>query len=210
MSEIVTYLRGKTLLITGATGFLAKAVVEKILRCAPEVGRIYLVVRARRRKDGTTLTARERVEEEIFQSAAFARLRETHGDRFADIMGAKVHAIEGDLTLDHLGLEPDLYRRLAAEVDVVLTCAASVTFDEEIDAALQLNTLGARRMMEFARVVRRRHAGPRLDGLRQRPDQGPHSRSPAPSGLVHGPGNGAKRRVFRPGTGNSGHTRQGG
>ena len=37
MSEIVTYLRGKTLLITGATGFLAKAVVEKILRCAPEV-----------------------------------------------------------------------------------------------------------------------------------------------------------------------------
>ena len=89
MSEIVTYLRGKTLLITGATGFLAKAVVEKILRCAPEVGRIYLVVRARRRKDGTTLTARERVEEEILQSAAFARLRETHGDRFADIMGAR-------------------------------------------------------------------------------------------------------------------------
>ncbi len=151
MSEIVTYLRGKTLLITGATGFLAKAIVEKILRCAPEVGRIYLVVRARRRKDGTTLTARERVEEEILQSAAFARLRETHGDRFADIMRAKVHAVEGDLTLDHLGLEPDLYRRLAAEVDVVLTCAASVTFDEEIDAALQLNTLGARRMMEFAK-----------------------------------------------------------
>lgn len=151
MSEIVSYLRGKTLLITGATGFLAKAVVEKILRCAPEVGRIYLVVRARRRKDGTTLTARERVEEEILQSAAFARLRETHGDRFAGFMGAKVHAVEGDLTLDHLGLEPDLYRRLAAEVDVVLTCAASVTFDEEIDAALQLNTLGARRMLEFAR-----------------------------------------------------------
>ena len=150
MSEIVTYLQGKTLLITGATGFLAKAIVEKILRCAPEVGRIYLVVRARRRKDGTTLTARERVEEEILQSAAFARLRETHGDRFADVMRAKVHAVEGDLTLDHLGLEPDLYRRLAAEVDVVLTCAASVTFDEEIDAALQLNTLGARRMMDFA------------------------------------------------------------
>ena len=151
MSEIVTYLRGKTLLITGATGFLAKAVVEKILRCAPDVGRIYLVVRSRRRKDGTTLSARERVEEEILQSAAFARLRATHGDRFAEVMRAKVHAVEGDLTLDHLGLEPDLYHRLAAEVDVVLTCAASVTFDEEIDAALQLNALGARRMLDFAK-----------------------------------------------------------
>jgi len=152
MSEIVTYLRGKTLLITGATGFLAKAIVEKILRCAPEVGRVYLVVRSRRKKDGTTLSARERVEGEILQSAAFARLREIHGDRFADVMSAKVHAVEGDLTLDHLGLEPDLYNRLAAEVNVVLTCAASVTFDEEIDAALQLNALGARRMLDFARA----------------------------------------------------------
>lgn len=152
MSQIVTYLRKKTLLITGATGFLAKAVVEKILRCAPEVGRIYLVVRSRRKKDGTTLSAAERVEDEILRSAAFARLRETHGDRFAPFMAEKVHAIEGDLTLDHLGLEPDLYQRLAEEVNVVLTCAASVTFDEEIDAALQLNALGARRMMEFART----------------------------------------------------------
>ena len=152
MSEIVTYLSGKTLLITGATGFLAKAVVEKILRCAPEVGRVYLVVRSRRKKDGTTLSARERVEEEILQSAAFARLRDIHGDRFSEVMSAKVHAVEGDLTLDHLGLEPDLYHRLAAEVNVVLTCAASVTFDEEIDAALQLNALGARRMLDFARA----------------------------------------------------------
>ena len=152
MSEMVTYLRGKTLLITGATGFLAKAVVEKILWCAPEVGRIYLVVRSRRKKDGTTLSAQDRVEDEIFQSAAFARLRDIHGDRFATVMDEKVHAVEGDLTHDHLGLEPDLYQRLAGEVNVVLTCAASVTFDEEIDAALQLNALGARRMLEFAKA----------------------------------------------------------
>ena len=155
MSEIVTYLRGKTLLITGATGFLAKAVVEKILRCVPEVGRVYLVVRPRRKKDGTTLSAAERVEDEILQSAAFARLREMHGDRFAPFMAEKVQAVEGDLTLDHLGLEPELYRRLSEEVNVVLTCAASVTFDEEIDAALQLNALGVRRMMEFARTCNR-------------------------------------------------------
>lgn len=152
MSEIGTYLRGTTLLITGATGFLAKAVVEKILRCAPDVGRIYLIVRSRRKKDGTTLSANERVVDEIFQSAAFARLREIYGDRFSTFMAEKVHAIEGDLTLDHLGLEPDVYQRLANEVNVVLTCAASVTFDEEIDAALRLNALGARRMLEFART----------------------------------------------------------
>ncbi len=151
MSEIVTCLRGKTLLITGATGFLAKAVVEKILRCVPDVERIYLVVRSRRKKDGTTLSAQERVEKEVLCSAAFARLRDLHGSGFGKVMRAKVRAIEGDLTLDHLGLEPNLYQRLASEVDIVLTCAASVTFDEEIDAALQLNALGARRMLDFAK-----------------------------------------------------------
>ena len=209
MSEIVTYLRGKRLLITGATGFLAKALVEKILRCAPDVGRLYLVVRSRRRKDGTTLSAKERVEEEILQSAAFARLREIHGDRYAEFMGEKVHAVEGDLTLDHLGLEPELYQRLAAEVHVVLTCAASVTFDEEIDAALQLNALGAKRMLEFAHAcadamlvhvstayVNGQRKG-RIPEVPPRPD------------WSMAPGNGAKRSVFRPGAGNEGHPRQG-
>lgn len=151
MSEIASYLRGKTLLITGTTGFLAKGVVEKILRYAPEVERMYLLIRAKRQRDGTTLSAADRLDDEILTSSAFARLRDMHGDRFMEIMHDKIHAVTGDLTLDHLGFEPELYDRLRQEVQIVLTCAASVTFDEEIDAALQLNTLGARRIMEFAR-----------------------------------------------------------
>jgi len=152
MSEIAAYLHGKTLLITGTTGFLAKGLIEKILRYAPEIERMYLLIRTKRQRDGTILTAADRLDNEILPSSAFARLRETHGDRFMTVMHEKIHALTGDLTLDHLGFEPDLYERLMREVQIVVTCAASVTFDEEIDAALQLNTLGVRRILEFAKA----------------------------------------------------------
>ncbi len=154
MSEIVTYLRGKTLLITGSTGFLAKAVVEKILRCAPEVNQIYLLIRSRQKKDGTFISVKDRMTTDVFGSPAFSRLRKSYGENFQIFVDEKVCAIEGDLTLEKLGLKEDIYKQLSEEVNVVLTCAASVTFDEEIDAALQLNALGARRMLEFAKSCR--------------------------------------------------------
>ena len=39
------YLRGKTVLLTGGTGFLGKVVVDRLLTCAPDIGRIYLLIR---------------------------------------------------------------------------------------------------------------------------------------------------------------------
>jgi fatty acyl-CoA reductase len=41
-SRVASFLSGKTLLVTGTTGFLAKAIVEKILFEAPDVRRLYL------------------------------------------------------------------------------------------------------------------------------------------------------------------------
>ncbi|MBM3264662.1 MAG: SDR family oxidoreductase [candidate division Zixibacteria bacterium] len=154
MSQIASFLSGKTLLITGTTGFLAKGVVEKIMRRTPDVGRIYLLIRNKRQKDGSVIAAPERVETEVLQSSAFSRLRGIYGDRFREVMREKIVAVAGDLTLDRLGIEPEDYARLTDEVQIVVNSAASVTFDEEIDAALQLNTLGARRILEFASACR--------------------------------------------------------
>nr|XP_029150693.1 probable fatty acyl-CoA reductase 4 [Arachis hypogaea] len=45
-NSVEEYFKEKTILITGATGFLAKILVEKILRVQPNIKRLYLVVRA--------------------------------------------------------------------------------------------------------------------------------------------------------------------
>ena len=43
--NVKEFYKGKTILITGCTGFLAKVILEKILRSCPDVDKIYLMVR---------------------------------------------------------------------------------------------------------------------------------------------------------------------
>ena len=42
---LTDYYAGKTILLTGATGFLGKVVLEKVLRSLPVVKTIYLAIK---------------------------------------------------------------------------------------------------------------------------------------------------------------------
>ena len=57
-SEIAQYYVGKSIFMTGATGFLGKALVEKLLRECSGLKSIYLLVRKKKEK-----SASERVDE---------------------------------------------------------------------------------------------------------------------------------------------------
>ena len=46
--SVQSALSGKRILLTGTTGFLAKVVLEKLIRAVPSVGRIILVIRGNR------------------------------------------------------------------------------------------------------------------------------------------------------------------
>ncbi|MFQ5424109.1 MAG: AMP-binding protein [Phycisphaerae bacterium] len=146
--RIADRLRGRRLLVTGATGLLAKVFTEKLLRSVPEIGRIHLLIR-RRPSDG--LTSDERVRREVFGSSIFDRLRALHGPRFESLWRDKIRVVSGDLTHGRLGLTDADYASLTREIDGVVNSAATVTFDERLDLAHSLNTLGPRRLLEFAR-----------------------------------------------------------
>ena len=154
MSVVIPFLSRKVLFVTGATGFLGKGTVEKILRHAPDVGRIYLMVRPQSRGAGKPISADDRLEREVLQSSAFARLREKLGERFGEVMREKLVAVPSDLAKDRLGMDEETYGRLTREVDIVINSAATVVFDEPIDRALAQNTLGAMRIVEFAKACR--------------------------------------------------------
>ncbi|MBT3602532.1 MAG: hypothetical protein HN521_05625, partial [Candidatus Latescibacteria bacterium] len=153
MSRIVPFLNRKVFYITGATGFLAKGVVAKLLSHAPDIERIYLMIRPRSRTSGKVITPEERLVSEIIQANAFGALRKKMGDdQFEALMRDKLVAVPSDLTKERLGIEDEMYAQLTRDVDIVINCAATVVFDEPLDMALAQNTLGPMRVVEFAKA----------------------------------------------------------
>ena len=145
---IVEALRGKTILVTGSTGFLGKSIVEKCLRSIPEIARINLAIRSSARRP-----AAERLEREVLSSPAFKRLKDELGEEaFAKLAAEKLAVIEIDLGRDGLGLNDEGRERLRA-CDIVIHSAAAVEFDNPADLSAQTNLLGAARMVEALRAT---------------------------------------------------------
>src|SRR5215470_657483 len=135
-----TDLAGRTVLLTGVTGFLGTAVLEKLLRDVPGC-RVVALVRPGR------AGARRRVADEVLATAAFDQLRERLGPAFDAECEARVTALAGDLGKPRLGLDDEGFAQLA-EVDVVIHSAAEVAFDAALDVALRSNLEGPVRLVE--------------------------------------------------------------
>ena len=148
---IAEALKGKTILVTGTTGFLGKSIVEKTLRAIPEVGRINLAIRASARRP-----AAERLEREVLSSPAFKRLKDELGEEaFARLAAEKLSVLEIDLGTDGLGLT-EAGRAELARCDIVIHSAAAVEFDNPADLSAQTNLLGAARMVNTVRETGKR------------------------------------------------------
>ncbi|GAA4414727.1 HAD-IB family hydrolase [Georgenia halophila] len=114
-------------LLTGATGFVGQAVLEKLLSAYPTT-RITVVVRPR-----GELTAERRVEK-LLRKPVFGPWRERVGEEAATAAVAeRVSVVSGDLG----DLPP-----LPDDVDVVVHSASTVSFDLPVDEAFAANVGG--------------------------------------------------------------------
>ncbi|MGH7858838.1 MAG: SDR family oxidoreductase [Candidatus Binatia bacterium] len=124
-------LAGKRVLLTGATGFLGSALLERLVVDVP-VARVDVLVRG---------DPRERLVSLGFGSV-FSAARSRLGGRLDELLGEKVRALSGDVA-ERLEIAPD--------VDLVVHCAATVSFDAPIDKAFRTNLEGTVALYEAAR-----------------------------------------------------------
>ena len=132
-------LRGKRFFVTGATGFLGTALVERILRCVPGA-EITVLIRPGRRAD-----AASRLSREVVKNDCFDRLRSELGDGFDEEVARRVRAVPGDVGQEGLGLDGE-GREALAGASVVIHSAATVSFDAPLTQAVEINLLGPSRV----------------------------------------------------------------
>ncbi len=146
--SVADALAGTRIAITGCTGFVGTALVERLLRCVPDCELILLV------RDGKRTPAAKRTQREILKNDAFDRLREQHGapesdETFAEMTDRRVRTVAGDVTRDGLGLN-DADRELWGTADTIIHSAAAVSFDSPMDSAVEINLLGPTRIANLA------------------------------------------------------------
>ncbi|KAM7261594.1 hypothetical protein ACFE04_020671 [Oxalis oulophora] len=147
---IVKYLKGKCFFMTGATGFLAKVLIEKILRTVPDVGKIYILVKASNKE-----AAMERLKNEVINTELFKGLRQTYGKSYQTFILSKLVPVVGNVCDPNLGIEEELANMITKEVDVIVNSAATTSFDERYDVAIAINTKGPCNLMGFAKKFKK-------------------------------------------------------
>ncbi len=144
---------GRTILLTGASGFLGKVWLAMVLHRVPAVGKIFVLLRPKALRPAV-----DRFERMVATSPAFKPLHELHGADMGEFIARRVEVVEGDVSLPGFGItDPALAARLHRDLDLILNCAGLVDFDPDLREAMSTNVDGAIHAAEFtAACVRAR------------------------------------------------------
>ncbi|XP_069479710.1 fatty acyl-CoA reductase 1 isoform X7 [Ambystoma mexicanum] len=144
MISIPEFYEGKNVLITGATGFMGKVLLEKLLRSCPNVKAVYVLVRPKDEQKPPERVA------EMMNCKLFDRLRAEHPE-----CAEKVIPISSELTQPQLDLSLEDQELLINCIDIVFHCAATVRFNESLRDAMQLNVIATRQLVLLAQRMKK-------------------------------------------------------
>ena len=150
---LTSFYEGKSVLLTGSTGFLGKVILEKILRSFSNVKKIYLTIRA----SGPTEQARkdnayDRYKNEIKDSQIFDALKIQLGMKnVRKLLRKKICLVPMDLSRDDLGLSKQMKEELVQNLNIIINSAGCVEFDTRLDIQVDTNVRGPLKLIGLAR-----------------------------------------------------------
>jgi len=145
--DVTAALRGRTILFTGATGFVGKVTLSMLLHRYPEIGKVFVLVRP-----GTGGTAEARFFDKVAASRPFDPIRGQHGAGFDAFMRKKCVPVAGDVSDPLLGLAPVDLAAMSG-LDLVLNCAGLVDFNPSLELAVNVNVLGAQHAADVCKAT---------------------------------------------------------
>ncbi|XP_066990946.2 putative fatty acyl-CoA reductase CG8306 [Anabrus simplex] len=141
-SSVADFYKNANVFLTGGTGFVGMALIEKLLRCT-EVSHIYMLIRAKKDKSPT-----QRLQD-LAKDPLYEKLTEERG---ADIF-SKVVGVSGNVEDEGLGLSPEDRQMLKDNVHIVIHSAATLDFEAPLKPTVVTNLQGTRRVLELAKEI---------------------------------------------------------
>lgn len=149
MASIREFYKDKTVFITGASGFMGKVLLEKLLWSCQDIKQILILIREKRGKSGT-----ERVDE-ISKLPLFDRIRNQKPELLL-----KVKPVFGDILSVDLGLSSDDLQLVIDNTNIIFHMAATINFEAPLKTAIEMNVRGvqyviimAKRMLDLKVMV---------------------------------------------------------
>jgi len=141
---------GRKIFLIGGTGFVGKVTLSLLLHRFPNIGRVYVTVRARSQEESET-----RFWNNVISAEPFDPVRERYGAAFEDFIRDKVAIVGGDVAENNLGFTEEEAERIAKDIDVIINSAGNVTFNPTLESALRTNVVGTQNVIAFAKRMKR-------------------------------------------------------
>lgn len=140
VSLIQQYFNGKTIFMTGASGFVGRFLIYKLLKDV-NINKVILCLRGKRGKS---------VEDRFRE---FKRLELFSFLPSPDLLH-KLVPVEGDVTQPDLGLSPQDLEMIVNEVNIVYHSAATIRFTEPLKSATLLHVTGTSYVVDVCHKIK--------------------------------------------------------
>ena len=121
-----------------------------LLHRFPNVGKIYLTVRARSQEESET-----RFWNNIITAPPFDPLRERYGSALEGFISDKIVVKGGDIADTNFGYSEEEAQAIADDIDIIINSAGNVTFNPTLESGLRTNVVGTQNVIAFAKRMKR-------------------------------------------------------
>src|SRR5688572_10192523 len=142
--------RDRSLFLIGGTGFLGKVTLSMLLHRFPNIGKVYVTVRARSQEESET-----RFWNNVISAPPFDPLRERYGSALDGFIRDKVVIKGGDIADTNFGYSEEEAQAIADDIDIIINSAGNVTFNPTLDSGLRTNVVGTQNVIAFAKRMKR-------------------------------------------------------